>query len=142
MMRLLVLLLAGLLLTPHAGAQPAIGQDEAAITEKMISLVGSGAHVCGLIKRDASPQEAWRCAKSQDSHSSAFWLAVEGQPTDSAVWHIIGRSASGDRYVIFYTSYEYGQPQFAPSFDVLPCHHPFELRKQRRFIFGCGKDAP
>src|SRR5690348_7247399 len=116
------LLLGMLLLVANSAASQAAGNpNEAAIIQKMSDLIGPNAQHCGLIKRGQSVRQGWLCAKSFDSKGAAFWLAAEDLQTDSAVRHIIARSASGKRYVIFYTSNKWGQPQFEPSFSVQLC---------------------
>ena len=142
MLRLWILVVTAFLASPCASAQSETGQDEAAITSKMSSLVGTGAYACGLIKQHSALRQAWKCAQTQDSKHIAFWLAVEGHHTDSSVWHIVARAPSGERYIIFYTSNNFGQSSFAPSFTISPCHHSFKLREGGLFLFGCGKDAP
>jgi hypothetical protein len=140
-MTIAISLLTFLLLT-IAQAQPTLGQDESVIAKKMSVLAGKDAHVCGLVRQGESLKNGWQCAKSQDSKRSPFWLAVAGHSVDSQVWHIIARSVSGKRYVVFYSSNDSGEPGFEPSFTITECREPFRLTKASLFVLRCGKDVP
>lgn len=129
-------------LTLLVGCTAYADKDVAAISDKMASLAGPAAIECGSLKSGASLQEAWECAGTADRNSRAFWLAVEGYGTDATIWHVIARSATGERYVVFYTGQRAGQPSFAPSFTVTSCSEPFQLFRNKRFRLRCGPDVP
>lgn len=118
------------------------GQSEAAIRGKMLELAGSSAVDCGLIKRGAELRGPWKCARGADRAGKAFWLGLEGARTDSAVWHLVARGPNGKRYVIFYTSNNYGQMEFKPDFTITECNEPFQLFRDSLFILRCGPDVP
>ena len=114
----------------------------ATIRTKMQELVGPTAVNCGLLERGGNLHSAWKCAQDADREGRPFWLAAEGQRTDSAVWHIVARRPDGKRYVVFYTSNNYGQPEFDPYFGVTDCTEPFQLFKDSQFMLRCGPDVP
>jgi hypothetical protein len=105
-------------------------------------MVGANALECGAVKPGGPLDQAWECATSADRNKRTFWLAVEGRRTDSAVWHVIARTASGERYIVFYTSNEAGQPSFEPSFTFTACNEPFQLFRNDLFRLRCGPDVP
>ena len=119
-----------------------LDQNEVAITEKLTALTGKEAIICGLVRKEQNPSEAWRCAENNDLTGKPFWFAMEDWPTDAAIWHIIARTASGKRYVIFYTSNNSGQSQFAPKFGEYECNEPFRFFLHDMFPLRCGQDVP
>ena len=131
-----------MLLLALASCSASPEDDESAISAKMRSLAGTGATQCGILRRGGPLEQAWECATSADRGDEAFWLALEGHRVDSSVWHAVARSATGERYVVFYTSNDSGQQAFEPSFTVTPCSEPFQLFKNELFILRCGPDVP
>ena len=126
---------------PAAGVEH-LDENEVAIREKMLSAVGADAEQCGSVPGGAPLEAAWNCAQQADREGRAFWLAIEGHRTDSAIWHIITRDPSGKRSVFFYTSNNWGQPTFEPHFTLTECREPFELFEQSQFMLRCGPDVP
>src|SRR5690348_1942809 len=117
-------------------------QNEVAIRAEMLKLAGPTAIQCGFLKRGGALRPAWKCAQRADHAGKPFWLVLEGVQTDSTVWHAIARGSSGKRYVIFYTSNDFGQMKFEPHFTVTDCNEPFELFENDLFILRCGPDVP
>ena len=138
-MRLIATSFLALLLPTACSAQD---PNEAAITQRLTNLAGDKAIACGTVRVTQDPAAAWRCAKSSDISQKPFWLAIEEHPTDSAVWQIITRTGTGKRYVIFYTSNNYGQPQFDPYFGEYECAEQFYFFPGEMFTLRCGPDVP
>jgi len=137
-MRFVTALLLALLSIACSAADP----NERAIEGRLRQLAGVNAVVCGLVRQDRDPSAAWRCAQESDAARKPFWLAVEGRPTDSAVWHVVTRTMTGNRLVIFYTSNNHGGREFEPHFTEHECSEPFQFFEGRMFTLRCGPDVP
>lgn len=134
--------ITALFLTFLCSACSAQDPNEKAIEGRLTQLAGEDAVVCGLVRQGQDPTGAWRCAQESDAARKPFWVAVEGLSTDSAVWHAVTRTTSGNRLVIFYTSNNYGRREFEPHFREHGCAEPFQLFARQMFTLRCGPDVP
>jgi len=137
-MRFITALLLAFLSTACSARDP----NERAIEGRLTHLAGEDAVACGLVRQGQDPTAAWRCAQESDAARRPFWLAVEGRPTDSAVWHAVTRSTSGRRFVIFYTSNNHGGREFEPHFSEHECSEAFQFFPERMFTLRCGPEVP
>lgn len=139
MNRLFLALLMFALLVPLGHTLKEGGDSEAALERKLASISGVAGTNCGLIKLMPDPTLAWACAKAHEASKKPFWLALQMRSTDSEIWQAIAQNNDGNRYVIFYTSNNFGQPEFLPHFDVHECFKPFSFNPTGFFLFECGE---
>lgn len=126
----------------HGATAKEPDQSKAAIRAKMLELAGPRAIRCGMIEHGKRLGPAWRCAQDADRAGKPFWLAQGGRRTDSVIWHLMARGPGKKRYVIFYTSNNFGQPTFDPYFSITECNEPFQLFENSLFGLRCGPDVP
>ena len=91
------------------------------LRDEMLRLTGAGARECGLVPLGQDPTNAWRCAQAADSEGIPYWIAIQRQGIDSAVWAASLFTPEGTRYVIGFDSNVQGGPGLMPRFTRAPC---------------------
>ena len=110
-----------------------------ALRAELARLSGSSAKDCGLVQLKDDPASSWRCAQSADQTNEPFWFAIERQGVDSDIWEAVGRTSSGERYILIYDSNPYGRPELMPRFtrDSCPTGFAFNPSSNGALSYSC-----
>ena len=123
-------------------SQPAKAFSNNALRAELVRLSGSSAEDCGLISLGDDPAASWRCAQSADQSNKPFWFAIERRGVDSDIWEAVGRTSSGERYLLVYDSNPYGQPELLPRFTRDSCPNGFAFNPDTNGALICSRRAP
>ena len=123
-------------------SQPVIAFSNDVLRAELVRLSGSSAKDCGLVPLKDDPASSWRCAQSADQDNKPFWFAIERQGVDSDVWEAVGRTSSGERYLLVYDSNPYGRAELMPRFTRDTCLTGFVFNPSSNGALSCSRRAP
>lgn len=123
-------------------SQPVKTFSSDALRAELVRLSGTSAEGCGFVSLADNPASSWRCAQSADQNNKPFWFAIERRGVDSEIWEAVGRTSSGERYLLVYDSNPYGQPGLLPRFTRDACPTGFMFNPDSNGALSCRQSMP
>jgi len=108
---------------------------------RLKSLAGVNARECGLLALGDSTKGVLSCSVEELSKRTPFWLAIQVQGVDSAIWTGLVQDSEGGVFRLEFDSDVHGgsQSNSKPSVSILRCSSlSFDLKAtERRRLFIC-----
>lgn len=108
---------------------------------RLKNLAGVNARECGLLALGDSSNSVVSCGAEELSKQTPFWLAIQFQGIDSAIWTGLAQDSTGGVFRIEFDSDVHGgsQSKSKPSTSVFRCSSlAFDLgATERRHLFSC-----
>jgi hypothetical protein len=106
------------------------------------ALTGDAARACGLVSLGKDARDSWACAKEADDQGTPYWIALEREGIDSAVWIAALMNPAGERFILTYDSNYRGGAGLLPRISREKCDGKLVLDLKRKTPIQCQRSTP